>query len=203
MISAGASGFCMGSRRALAQAVSWRLSVPAFIKKSQSPVPALGRAMGHMSSAEPLLAKKSPAPYARIPGKYFERAPIEETVATPEEANAVFRAGLILPIRDDHPDFPTLLMGNYLLDGTSSGRLPARVREEEGLSYSTYSQFQAGPIDAAGSFDICAIYAPRNRERVEKAIREELERAMAQVFTDAEVAAAKKGFLEARQVQRG
>jgi zinc protease len=146
---------------------------------------------------------KSPAPYARIPSRHFERPAIDETVATPDKANAVLRAGLNVPLRDDHPDFPALLLGNYLLGGTSSGRLPARVREKEGLSYSTYSLFSANAQDAAASFGVSSIFAPQNRERVERAIREELARALAQGFSEAEVDAAKKGLLEARRVQRG
>ena len=146
---------------------------------------------------------KNPAPYARIPARHFERPVLEETVATPDKANAVLRAGMNLSLRDDHADFPALVLGNYLLGGTSSGRLPARVREKEGLSYSTYSYFSANPLDASASFGAGAIFAPQNRERVERAIREELERALAQGFGDAEVEAAKKGLLEARRVQRG
>jgi zinc protease len=148
-------------------------------------------------------AWKSPVPFARIPARHFERAPIEETALTPDKANAVLRAGMNVPMRDDHPDFAALLLGNYLLGGTSSGRLPARVREKDGLSYSTYSYFSASEQDQAGAFGVSAIFAPQNRERVERGIREELERALAQGFTDAEVDAAKKGILEARRVRRG
>ncbi|HUK05898.1 MAG TPA: pitrilysin family protein [Burkholderiales bacterium] len=146
---------------------------------------------------------KSPAPYARIPQKYFERAALEQTVPTPDKANAVLRAGMNLSLRDDDPDFPALLLGNWLIGGTSSGRLATRVREKEGLSYATYSLFNAGQEDAAGSFGVSAIYAPQNRDRVERAIREELERALRDGFTAAEVEAGKKGLLEARRVQRG
>ena len=145
---------------------------------------------------------KNPAPYTRIPARYFERLPLEQTVATPDKANAVLRAALNLPLRDDHADFPALILGNYLLGGTSSARLPARVREKEGLSYSTYSYLSAGSLDAAGAFGLSSIYAPQNRDRVERAIREELERALAEGFSEAEVAAAKKGLLEARAVAR-
>ncbi len=145
---------------------------------------------------------KNPSPYARIPARYFERAPLEQTVATPDKANAVLRAAVNLPLRDDNPDFPALILGNYLLGGTSSARLPARVREKEGLSYSTYSYLSAGSLDAAGAFGLSSIYAPQNRERVERAIREELDHALAQGFSDAEVDAAKKGFLEARLLAR-
>ena len=146
---------------------------------------------------------RSPAPYARIPARYFERAPIEETVPTPDKANAVLRAGMNLALRDDDPDFPALLLGNWLIGGTSSGRLPARVREKEGLSYSTYSVLNAGQLDAVGGFGVSSIYAPQNRDRVERAIREELERALDKGFAPAEVEAARKGLLEARRVQRG
>ena len=146
---------------------------------------------------------KNPAPYARIPGRYFERPPLEDRVATPDKANAVLRSGLNLALRDDNPDFPALLLGNYLIGGSSSGRLPARVREKEGLSYSTVSQFNAAALDAVGGFQVSAIFAPQNRERVERAIREELERALSQGFADAEVADAKKSLLAARRVARG
>jgi zinc protease len=146
---------------------------------------------------------RSPAPYARIPARYFKVAPIEETAVTPDKANAVLRWGLNLPLRDDNADFPALVLGNYLLGGSSSGRLPARVREKEGLSYSTYSLFSADAQDPVGSFGVSAIYAPQNRERVERAVREELARALAEGFSDAEFEAAKKGLLEARRVQRG
>ncbi|MSQ50026.1 MAG: insulinase family protein, partial [Betaproteobacteria bacterium] len=145
---------------------------------------------------------KNPSPYTRIPVRYFERAPLEQTVATPDKANAVLRAAVNLPLRDDNPDFAALILGNYLLGGTSSARLPARVREKEGLSYSTYSYLSAGSLDAAGAFGLSSIYAPQNRQRVETAIREELARALEQGFSDAEVDGAKKGLLEARAVAR-
>jgi zinc protease len=145
---------------------------------------------------------KSPSPYARIPSRYFEREALEQTVPTPDKANAVLRAAVNLPLRDDNPDYPALVLGNYLLGGTGSARLPARVREKEGLSYSTYSYLSAGSLDAAGAFGLSSIYAPQNRERVETAIREELARALDQGFTDAEFESARKGFLEARRLAR-
>ena len=147
-------------------------------------------------------AWKSPSPYARIPARYFERSPLEQTVATPDKANAVLRAAVNLPLRDDDPDFPALILGNYLLGGTSSARLPARVREKEGLSYSTSSYLSAGSLDAVGAFGLSSIYAPQNLTRVENAIREELARALDRGFSHAEVEAARKGFLEARRLAR-
>ena len=145
---------------------------------------------------------RSPAPYKRVPSRFFDREGVERTLLTPDKANAVLRGGLNIALRDDHPDFPALVLGSYLLGGTSQGRLPARVREKEGLSYSTYAYFSAGALDASATFGISSIYAPQNRERVERAIREELDLALAQGFGDAEIESGRKGLLEARRLAR-
>ena len=147
-------------------------------------------------------AWKSPHPFTRVPHRHFDRPAVKDEVVTPDKANAVLRGGQNVRMRDVDPDFPALLLANYLLGGTSTSRLPARVREKEGLSYSTYSGFTAGQLDDAGSFRASAIYAPQNRERVEKAIREEVERAVKDGFTAEEVEAGKKGLLEARRLSR-
>ncbi len=145
---------------------------------------------------------KNPAPYARIPSRYFEQPALERELRTPDKANAVLRAGLNLPMRDDHADFPALILGSYLLGGSSTGRLPARIREKEGLSYSTHAGFSASPLDALAGFAASAIFAPQNKARVEQALREEIVRARAEGFAAAELAAAKKGLLEARRLAR-
>jgi zinc protease len=145
---------------------------------------------------------KNPAPYARIPKRYFERPALEREFATPDKANAVLRAGLNLRLRDDHPDFPALVLANQLLGGSSAARLPERIREKEGLSYSTYTWFSASPLDPVANFWVSSIFAPQNKARVERAVREELERALREGFGDEEVTAAKKGLLESRRLAR-
>jgi zinc protease len=145
---------------------------------------------------------RNPAPYARIPARYFERPALEREVRTPDKANAVLRAGVGLKMRDDHPDFPAMVLANHLLGGASSARLPARIREKEGLSYSTYSWFSASPLDEVASFNASAIFAPQNKARVEAAMREELANAIAKGFTPEEVETAKRGLLEARRLAR-
>ena len=114
----------------------------------------------------------------------------------------MLRAGLNLPMRDDHADFPALVLANYLLGGSSTARVPGRVREKEGLSYSTFTSFNSSAFDPAASFRVGAIFAPQNRERVERAIREELERAARDGFTATEVEEGKKALLEARRLAR-
>ena len=145
---------------------------------------------------------KSPHPFTRVPSRYFDRPALEDALVTPDKANAVLRGGQNIRMRDDHPDFPALLLANYVLGGTSSSRIWARVREKEGLSYSTSTSFSASPFDDAGSFRVSAIFAPQNRERVEKAVREELERALQGGFTAAEIEAGKRAILESRRLAR-
>jgi zinc protease len=105
-------------------------------------------------------------------------------------------------MRDDDPDFAAMVLANQLLGGSSTARLPARIREKEGLSYSTYSWFSADSLDDAAGFWVSSIFAPQNKERVERAVREELERAVREGFDAGEVDAAKKGLLEARRLAR-
>ena len=121
---------------------------------------------------------KTPRPFARVPARHFERPGFDNDLVTPDKANAVLRGGLNLKMRDDHPDFPALVLANHLLGGSSMARVPARVREKEGLSYSTYTSFSSSAFDESASFRVSAIFAPENRGRVESAIREELVRAV-------------------------
>jgi zinc protease len=145
---------------------------------------------------------KTPRPFERVPSRYFERPPFANDVLTPDKANAVLRAGVNLRLRDDNADFPALVLANYLLGGSSTARMPGRVREKEGLSYSTFSSFNASAFDEAGSFRIGAIFAPQNRSRVEGAIREELARAVRDGFSAEELKAGKQALLEQRRMAR-
>jgi len=123
-------------------------------------------------------------------------------IDTPDKANAVLRAGMLLRLRDDNPDYPALLLANYVLGGSSDSRLMRRIREKEGLSYSVGSFLSADSFFERGSFGVFAIYAPQNRARVEAALAEELRKALAEGFGAEEIEAGKKGMLQARQLAR-
>lgn len=145
---------------------------------------------------------KSPRPYARIPLRVADVQPVDSTINTPDKANAVLRAGMLLRLRDDNPDYPALLLGNYLLGGSSDSRLTRRIREKEGLSYSVGSFLSADSFSERGSFGVFAIYAPQNRAKVETAVAEEIRKALADGFSNEEIEAGKKGLLQARQLAR-
>ena len=144
----------------------------------------------------------SPRPFKRIAGSYRDAPPINRNLDTPDKANAAFQAGLNLRLRDDEPDYPALALGNYLLGGSADSRLWRRIREQEGLSYSVRSWLKAGSLDAVGEFGVSAIYAPQNRARIEAEILEVLQQTLGEGFSEAEVAAAKKGYLALRKLSR-
>lgn len=144
----------------------------------------------------------SPRPFTRIAGSYRDVPPINRSLDTPDKANAVFRAGLNLRLRDDQPDYPALALGNYLLGGSADSRLWRRIREQEGLSYSVHSWLTAGSLDAVGEFGVSAIYAPQNRARIETEILNVLQQTLREGFGENEVAEAKKGYLALRKLSR-
>lgn len=128
---------------------------------------------------------------------------IREDIETPGKANAMYFAAMTFPLRDDDPDFAPLEMGNYILGGGSlASRLGTRVRQKEGLSYGVGSGFRASALDKRSMFYLYAITNPKNMPKVKTAIREELDRILKNGVTDAELAAAKKGYLQQQQLSR-
>ncbi|HEY8459448.1 MAG TPA: pitrilysin family protein [Blastocatellia bacterium] len=147
---------------------------------------------------------KSSRPYARIPRVYHDVPPMSKTFETPDKANAFFLAGMNLNLRDDDPDYPALVLGNFMLGGGFlNSRLATRIRQKDGLSYGVGSSFSAGALDKTGSFRANAIYAPQNAAKLEAAFKEELARALKDGFTAEEVEKAKSGWLDSRKVSRG
>jgi zinc protease len=146
---------------------------------------------------------KAPKPYARVPDPYLEVAAKEMVIETPDKANAFFISGLAFPLRDDDPDYPALVLGNYMLGGSGlKSRLMARIRIKDGLSYGGNSQIQADEIDKSGGFLSFWIHAPQNRDKVEAAFKEEIARSIGEDFTAQELAEAKSGWIQSRSVGR-
>ena len=89
--------------------------------------------------------------HARAAGPTRTSTPLQTSIEAPDKANAFFIAGLNLKLRDDDPDYPALVLGNYMLGGGFlNSRLAMRIRQKEGLSYGVGSQFQASALDQSG-----------------------------------------------------
>jgi zinc protease len=94
------------------------------------------------------------------------------------------------------------MMANHLLGGGGNSRLWKRIREKEGLSYSVYSGVGWNPWEPNSAWNAGAIFAPQNRAKVEAAFREELDRALKEGFTAAELAEGQRGLLSYRRLGR-
>ena len=146
---------------------------------------------------------KSASLFERVPRPYQDVPPAKESLETPDKANALLLAGMNLALRDDDPDYPALVMGNFMFGGGFlNSRLAVRIRQKEGLSYGVGSQIQASPLDQSGSFVTFAIFAPQNKAKLEVAVQEEVARVLKDGFTTEELKQAKSGYLQSRQVTR-
>jgi len=146
---------------------------------------------------------KAPKAFTRVPSEYFTASPQQKTFETPDKAQAFYVAGMNLKIRDDDPDYPALVFGNYMLGGGFlNSRLFGRIRIKDGLSYGVGSRLSADSFEQTGSFLAFALYAPQNLAKLEQAMKEEFDKVLKDGFTAEEVAAAKSGFQQSRSVSR-
>ena len=104
-----------------------------------------------------------------------------------------------LPLRDDDEDYLPLALAVRLLGGDASSRLRVRVREQEGLAYSVNAALAANPFDARARLTIAASVASDQAERAREILREELARALAEGFSEQEVAAGIARWQESRR----
>jgi len=147
---------------------------------------------------------KAEKPYARIPMPILG-VPTNtlQKINTPDKANATYTAGLLFPLQDDDPDYPALLMANYILGGgTLSSRLGNRIRQQDGLSYGVTSSLSVSSYEPRASLSITAICNPHNIDRLAVDVQEELDRLIREGVTADELDQARQGYLQSLQVGR-
>ncbi len=126
-----------------------------------------------------------------------------QKVNTPGKAQATYFAAMTLPIGNDDPDYAALSLGNYILGGGAlSSRLGNRVRQDEGLSYTIQSAFQASAVDKRSVFYVFAIVNPDNADKLHGVIREELDRLLKDGITEDELSEQKAGLLQRQELSR-
>jgi zinc protease len=142
--------------------------------------------------------------YTRVAEKYKDIPVVHQKFDTPDKANAVYVAFQPVKISDDDPNYPSLVLANYMLGGGFlNSRLAVRIRQKDGLSYGVGSFMTAPPVDDSGMFLAYAISAPQNSSKVHSDVLDEVERTRKDGFTQQELDAAKSGWLQSRQVSRG
>nr|WP_157360117.1 pitrilysin family protein [Caldimonas brevitalea] len=144
----------------------------------------------------------APQTHARVPQPYLEVKPEQLSFTTPDRQNAYLRVSQAIPVKELDPDYPALVMANYLLGQGGNSRLWLRVRESEGLSYDVRSGLQWNAWEPNTLWTATAIFAPQNRAKVEAAVREEIARALKDGFTAAELEQGRQGLLSFRRLSR-
>ncbi len=154
------------------------------------------------TAAELLGNWASSVPYERIVAKYQQAGPLNRKIETPDKQNASFEAGVRIRLSESDPDYPAMLLANQMFGGSLGARMPNRIRNQEGLSYSVASRLTVPVFGDGAEFIGAAISAPQNTPKVEASFVDELMRTLKGGFTADEVANAKKVFHDAQMVAR-
>ena len=145
---------------------------------------------------------RSDEPYARVPDPLVPVSPTRIVLSTPDKQNATLTVTQPVPLSDRDADYPALTLANYLLGSGGDSRLWNRIREKEGLSYSVYSYVDWNVMEPHSTWAATAIFAPQNLDKVEKALQEEVRKALTEGFTQTELDAGRKGLLNYRRLSR-
>jgi len=136
----------------------------------------------------------SKSPYERVAAVFLKNVGDLEVIDTPDKEGGFIVTVQSFEMRDDNPDYPALVLANYLLGGGGAGRLNNRLRQKEGWSYGAFSQIFASPIDTFGLFFGGALVNPANAPKAMAALLEEIGLVIEKGAPADELAAAKQGL---------
>ncbi len=144
----------------------------------------------------------SPSSYTRVPNPFIDVKSARLVFKTPDKQNAYMQVEQAVKLSDNDPDYPLLMLANFMLGQGGSSRLWVRIREKGGLSYDVRSGVNWNNYEPNSGWTASAIFAPQNRGKVEGAFKEEIERLLKDGFTDKELANAKQSLLNFRRLSR-
>lgn len=146
---------------------------------------------------------KAKQTYTRIPRNVKPAAGQKVELNTPDKATSFLLAVHPVAINDSAENYPAMIMADHMLGGGAlRSRLADRIRQKEGLSYGVGSNLSVPDQDKSGIWIAYALNAPQNTAKVEAALREELQKALTEGFTEAELVEAKKAWLQSEEVGR-
>jgi zinc protease len=143
--------------------------------------------------------------YTRIPTQYFEVKAHNNTIQVNDKTNAVVFGKINLNIGESDADFPAVNIANEMLGGGAfiSSRIPKRLREVEGMSYGAGSFVSGNGIDKTGDWGVYAFFNPSFKDKLDHALKEEIQKAFDKGFTKEEFDASIKSWLQQRQTMLG
>ncbi|MEO8938407.1 MAG: pitrilysin family protein [Burkholderiaceae bacterium] len=140
--------------------------------------------------------------FVRVPDPALDLPPANFRIEVKDKQNAVAEAKLELALRESDRDFQAMRLATQIFGGGGSGRLWDRIREKEGLSYGVGASISGGQYEANSDWQMGAITAPQNIDRVRAAFDDELTRARRDGFTADELKKAKDAIASSSRLSR-
>jgi zinc protease len=146
----------------------------------------------------------SKTPYTRVSQPALDIPPTTFRIDVKDKQNAAAEGRLEFALRESDREFQALRIAAQIFGGSGggTGRLWARIREKEGLSYGVGAYISGGQYQANADWSFFAITAPQNAERVKAAFDEEYARALRDGFTADELKRAKDAIAAAARLGR-
>ena len=147
----------------------------------------------------------SKSKYTEIKPTYFETKKADKIFLTPDKENALAAGTESFKMNQKSADYPALVLANEILGsgGFLSARLPMRLREKEGISYGVGSFVKVPISNDVASWGYYALLNPTKRDAVEKAVKEEVAKALKDGFTAEELATNKKSYANEMKTSLG
>ncbi len=147
----------------------------------------------------------SKAAYIVVEPKYFDIPATNGTIRTPDKTNAALIGNINLNISEKHTDYPGVFVANELLGGGAflSSRIPQRLRENEGMSYGAGTFMNSEYKYDVSSWTLYAAYNPIYKGRVDTAMHQEIDKAIAGGFTEDELEKSVGSWLEQNKTSLG
>ncbi|KAF2512780.1 insulinase family protein [Flavobacterium zhairuonense] len=120
---------------------------------------------------------------------YFETTKEDKDIITPDKENAVALGRISFKMKRNSADYPAFVMANEILGsgGFLSARIPMRLREKEGISYSAGSFIDVPITNDVAAWSYYAFLNPTKKNAVESAAKEEIAKALKDGFTAEEL----------------
>ena len=143
--------------------------------------------------------------YTEVKPTYFETKKLDKNFITPDKENAMALGTESFKMDQKSADYPALVLANEILGsgGFLSARLPMRLREKEGISYGVGSFLDIPVSNEVASWGYYALLNPTKRDAVEKAVKEEVSKALKDGFTEDELVTNKKSYANIQKTMLG
>ena len=141
--------------------------------------------------------------YALLDVKYFDVKGTVESINVTDKTNAWCVGKITIPMKEGDADCVDLTIADQMLGGGTflSSRIPARLRETEGMSYGAGSAFQPNYRFASSNWFVYAIFNPKYKNRLDSALRNEINSVLKNGFKEDEFRKCLSSWLTDRQTQ--